>query len=89
VAWGQSYHLSQKLLVDVAEDVGAEDGELVGRFRVVEVLDNRLEGLVVYCEGVAQGVGLEVEEAAVVSGVGLAEELEEATVAVLTVDEGL
>jgi hypothetical protein len=38
---------------------------------------------------VAQGVGLEVEEAAVVSGVGLVEELEETLVGVLTVYEAL
>ena len=40
-------HLAQKLLVDLAEDVGRQDGELVGALGVVEALEDVLERLVV------------------------------------------
>ena len=97
VAFGEADDLAEELLVDLAEDVGGEDGELVGAAR-----DSRgrlrmsREELVVEVEGQGELVGgfvaallrLEVEEAGVVAVVGLLEELAEARVDAVAVDEG-
>ena len=50
---GQPDHLAQELLVDLAEDLGGQHGELVGAVGVVELADDLLERLVV--DGQAEG----------------------------------
>ena len=47
VAGGQADDLAEELLVDLAEDVGGQDGELVGAVGVVEAAEDVLERLVV------------------------------------------
>ncbi len=69
--------LAEESLVYASEDVGAYYGELVRGFGIVEVLYRILQDGVVYLERVAQRVGLEIEESAVVFLVGLVEEAEE------------
>ncbi len=56
-AWwpaGEADDLAEELLVDLPEDVGGEDGELVGAVGVVEPLDDVLERLVVDGQGEGQ-----------------------------------
>ena len=47
VAGREPDDLAEELLVDLAEDFGRQDGELVGAFGVVEPADDVLEDLVV------------------------------------------
>ena len=83
------------MLVDLAEDVGWEDGELAGAVGVVEAAEDVLEGLVVDLEGGRERVGrlgplaLEVEEAGVVALGGALEVLEEVAIHASCVEEGL
>ncbi len=82
VAGGQADDLAEELLVDLAEDVGGQDGELVGAVGIVQAREDVLEGLVVDGQLGRQLVGafvpvlfpLEVEQAGVVAVVGLAKE---------------
>jgi len=50
VPCSQSYHLAEELLIDLAEDVGRQDRELVRAVRVVETADYLFERLVVDVE---------------------------------------
>ncbi len=78
--------LPRNLLVDLAEDIGGQDGKLVGAVGVVQVGEDVLERLVVEHQTRGErvgGIGLvllvaEVEQAGVVALVGLAEELAQA-----------
>lgn len=95
VAAGEADGLAEELLIDLAEDVGGEDGKLVGRVGVVEVLDDVLEHLVVERELGGEAVGgvvtalllFEMEEVGVVAVVGAAELLVEAGPDVATVKQ--
>ena len=94
---GEADDLAEELLVHLAEDVGGEDGELVGAFGIVEPLDDVFQRLVVDLDLGGEGVGffvavflfLEVEQAGVVPVVGLGEELDEALIGIGPVLEGL
>jgi len=94
---GEADDGAAELLVDLAEDIGGEDGELVGAFGVVEAGDDVLEGLVVDVEPEGELVGGfgavlfagEVKDARVVAFVGAAEELGEAGVDARAVGDGL
>ena len=44
---GEADDLAEELLVDLAEDVGGQDGELVRAFGIVEAVDDVFERLVV------------------------------------------
>jgi hypothetical protein len=83
--------------VYAAEDVGADHGEFVGAFGIVQPADDGFERGVVDVERRCERVGrfvavlflLEVEEPGVVAGVGIAEELLEPVVALLAVEQRL
>ena len=45
---GETYDLAEKLLIHLAEDVGGQDGEFVGAFRIIEPVDDVFKRLVVY-----------------------------------------
>ena len=83
--------LAEKLLVDLAENVGRQDGKFVGTLGVVEAADDVLEGLVVDRQPGREFVGrsarsfsgLEMKEAGVVAIVGLVEEIPQPLVDVL------
>ena len=97
VGFGEGDDFAEELFIDLAEDVGGEDGEFVGGVGVVEVFEDVFEGFVVDGEGVGEGVGgvgavffgLEVEEAGVVAFVGAVVEGEESFIDVGAVEEGL
>jgi hypothetical protein len=61
VAGRQADDLAQELLVYLAEHLGGQDRELVGRLGIVQPGQQRLERLVVDGQGLAERVGLEVE----------------------------
>lgn len=86
---------AEKAFVDLAEDVGGEDGEFVGAFGRVEVFEDGLELAV--ADGQAKrdrvgvfsaGFGLEVEQAGVVLGIRGAEAFLQAVVDVRAVGQG-
>ena len=89
--------LAEELFVDVAEDVGGDDGEGVGALGPVEGGEDFLEDGVVEIEGEGETVGGfvaalfggEVEEARVVAEVGAFENLAQARVDARAGGEGL
>jgi len=97
VAGGERDHLAEELFIDLAQDVGGEDGKFVGGIGVVKVLDNVLENFVVDGEGGSEFVGrvgsvffpVEVEEAGIVAFVGTVVEGEQPLINTLAVQEGL
>ena len=97
MALGQFDDLAKELLVDLPEDVGGEDGELVGAVRIVEPAQHVAQKLVVDVETEGQRIGrlvavlagLEVEEAGVVAVIGLLEPFAEPSVDAGLVGEGV
>ena len=95
VALGEADDLAEKLLIDLAEDVGGDDGEYVRAVGVVEAAQDVAQELVVEVQREGQFVGrfvaallrLEVEQAGVVAVVGRLEQLAEARVDAVAVDQ--
>jgi hypothetical protein len=96
VALGQADDFAKELLVDLAEDVGRDDGKRVRAVRIVEVAQDVAEELVVEIERQRQLVGIlatvlfpiEVEEAGVLASVSSLEQLTEARVDAVAIDQG-
>ena len=88
-------YLAEELLVDLTEDIGRQDAELIGALRVVEAPEDVLERLVVDGEAEREAIGcvgtaplvLEVEETRVVTVVGLDVELAQVRADVLAAHE--
>jgi len=97
VAGRQADDLAEELLVDLPQDVGGQDAELVGTLGVVQPADDVLEGFVVDRQRRREAIGRagtafllgEVEQPRVVTGIGLAEELLETAVGAAAVEQSL
>jgi len=57
MAGGEADHLSQELLVDVPEDIQPQDRKFVGAFRIIEVIEDLLENLVVDLDPGGERIG--------------------------------
>ena len=85
VAGGQTDDLAEELFIDLAEDVGRQDGKFVGAVGVVEVAEDVFERFVVDEQAGGQAVGevglvffcTEVEQSGVVTLVGALKELDQ------------
>ena len=94
MALGEADDLAEELLVDVAEDFGGQDGELVRAVGIIERADDVFEYGVVDVEAGGERVGFaaaflmrEVEEAGVIFFVGTGVEFRQAVVNIFSVEQ--
>src|ERR1035438_2991674 len=93
---GEPDDSAEKLFIDLPEDVGGDDRELIGAFGIVETAQDVAQKFVVEIEIERQFVGifvtfrffLEMEQAGVVTRVGVLKQSGQARINAVAVDEG-
>jgi hypothetical protein len=57
VTTGEANDLTKKTLIHLPEDIGRQDGELIGAVGIVEIAEHILEGLVIQLQPQRECIG--------------------------------